>query len=177
VSSAVQNDGTFAIDRFYLGAEYAVTVTGLPGDHYMRSAKLGTLDVLEGGTFHLDSLARLGRTDRFEVTLGGDGGSVKGTVFGDADDRTVPDAAVVLIPDERRRRRPDQYRRVAADKLGNFTVRGVPPGNYSLIAWRRLEANAHLNAAYLAPYEVHGAPVAIQPGANAPVGLRVVPDR
>jgi protocatechuate 3,4-dioxygenase beta subunit len=173
-SGALVANGGFTVDRFYLGSEYTVNVSGLPGDLYLKSARLGGADVLENGVLRLNFQSA---SDLLEMMLGADGGSLKGTVYNKDSDQPVPRAKVVLVPELRRRRRLEQYRVITADDTGNFILRGIPPGPYSLFAWRKLESNAYLNADFLSSYEMEGLPLGIVSGENKPVGLRAIPDR
>ncbi|HEX4997464.1 MAG TPA: carboxypeptidase-like regulatory domain-containing protein [Terriglobia bacterium] len=167
-------EGDFGIDRFYTGSDYSVSVSGLPGDLYLKSARIGSVDILDAGVFHLNFQSA---SDLLEIALGADGGSLKGSVYAENSNRPVPGARVVLAPDPKRRNRAEQYRMIVADDVGNFVIRGIPPGAYSLFAWRRMEPNAYLNRDFLSSYEGDGSPILIQAGENKPAGLRVIPER
>jgi hypothetical protein len=174
VASGPRATGEFIIDRFYLGGDYTIEVSDLPQDLYLKSARLAGVDVLESGTFKLQFQSA---SDMLEIKLATDGGSLKGTVYAQDSDRPIARAKVVLAPDLKRRRRVDQYRTVVADDYGNFIIRGIPPGAYSLFSWKRLEANAYLNAGFMAPFEGDAQLVQIATGENKPIGLRALPER
>jgi hypothetical protein len=167
-------DGSFTVDRFYTGADYVLAVQDLPRNLYLKAARLSGMDILQTGAFHLDSQSP---SDLLEITLGADGGSLKGSVYAQENDRPIPHARVVLAPEAKRRHRPDQYRTILTDDVGNFALKGIPPGTYSVFAWKHIETNAYLNAEVLPAYEGDARVIEIAPGENRPLGLRVLTNR
>ena len=65
-------------------------------------------------------------------------------------------ATVVLVPDGERRSRPDLFRSASADDSGRFALRGIPPGDYRLLAWEDVEPGAWLEPDFLRDYERRG---------------------
>jgi hypothetical protein len=149
--------------------DYTLSVEGLPGDLYMKSAAAGTVDVLAKP---LSVNYRRLPVD-LEIQIGLDGGRVDGLVF-DRNDRLFVGAQVVLAPVAGSRSRLDRYRTGVSDENGGFTLRGVAPGEYRLFAWSSVTPYAYLNFEYMRPYESLGAPIQIQPGGNSPISLRVI---
>jgi hypothetical protein len=85
-------------------------------------------------------------------------------------------AGTILVPLSVSRFRFDRYirpQRPAPD--GQFTIRGIAPGDYKLFAWESIEPNAYLNIDYLRPYEDSGIPVHLEPNGTASVPLRAIP--
>jgi hypothetical protein len=155
---AAQRDGQFAINDVLPG-EYLLTVSGLPEDFYVRAAPV---DI------------RIPAAAPLQVLLDAGGGRVAVAVF-DRENRPLRAAQVVVVPDAARRLRPDQYRTATSDETGRVTIRGIPPGDYKLLAWESIEPNAHLNKEYLGSYEDFGIPVRIVAGENAGVAVRAIP--
>lgn len=111
------------------GDIYDLFVDNLPNDYYLSAVRLNGVDMMP---FGIDgNAASLGQP--FEVALDSRGGAVTGRVFG-TDDSLWSDARVALIPDPPIGR-VQSYREGAADENGVFTIHGVPPGRYILLAW------------------------------------------
>lgn len=107
---------------------YDVFVTGLPGDYYLASVRAAGIDARAYGL-----AASAASQVPFEIVLDARGGRVGGQVI-DAAGKPMSGATVVLIPDPVEARLQD-YREAAADEYGQFAMRGVAPGKYTLVAW------------------------------------------
>jgi hypothetical protein len=166
---SAQADGQFSVAGVTPGT-YHISISELPGDVYVKAARVGRIDVLE------EPLTIMGQAkpEPLQVQLGLDGGRITVGVV-NRQNRPFGDASVVLVPDAARRHRPDQYRLATTDETGIATMRGIPPGDYKLFAWELLEPNAHLNVEYLRPFEGFGVPVRVSPGENAGLTIRAIP--
>jgi hypothetical protein len=166
---STQADGQFRVAGVTHGT-YHVSISELPGDLYVKAARVGRVDVLE------EPLTIKGQAEPapLQILLGSDGGRITVRVV-DRQNRPFSDASVALVPDAARRHRPDQYRLATTDETGIVTIRGIPPGDYKLFAWELPEPNAHLNAEYLRPFEGFGVPVRVTPGENAALTMRAIP--
>jgi hypothetical protein len=132
---------------------------------YVRSIRLGDLDVLNGG-LHLD-----GPPDApLEIVIGTTPGWVKGVVR-NRDREPVPNVTVSLLPDLGRRARSDLYRTVSTDAAGRFTIEGVPPGDYVAFGWDGIESGDWQNPDFVALYESRGSAVRVRDNAPANVEL------
>ncbi len=166
--ATVQRDGQFTIPNVTRG-EYLLRLGGLPADAYLKAARAGNTDILEGPL-----VIGNGPPMPLQILVASDGGSLTARIL-DGEGKPSAGATVVLVPDPARRHRPDQYRTADADDTGLATIRGIPPGNYSLFAWESAEPNAYLNKDYIAGFERLGLPVRARPGENAPVRVRSIP--
>jgi hypothetical protein len=93
---------------------------------YIQSAKLADQDALHDGlSLHGPS------NDALDITLAIANSELYGVVDGD-DGIPVPGAEVKLIAQGEDA--PYVFRSVVADAKGHFVVKGVPPGNYNLVA-------------------------------------------
>ena len=164
-----QPDGEFSIPDVMPGA-YTLSVSGLPGDLYVKAARRGAVDILETQL----TVAGQSVPTPLQILLGSDGGRITAGVF-DRQGLPSSDVQVVLVPGAGRRHRPDQYRTARTDENGRATIRGIPPGPYKLFAWETGEPNAYLNAEYLSAYEGFGVPVQVKSGENPPMAVRVIP--
>ena len=170
VPSRTDADGTFTVGGV-IPFEYRVQVTGLPKNHYVRSARLGEADVL-------NALLRLDGSPRgtLEVVIGTDPGSLDAIV---RDDRQnlVPGVRVVLVPDPARRVRTDLFRTVRTDADGRIHMEGIPPGDYTLFSWEEVEEGAWQDPNFLSIYEPLGKTVRIGENGRENVELRLIPFR
>ena len=126
----VAPDGTFG-SILLPWDTHRLEVSDLPGDVYVKAAHLGPKDIL-GNSFPISGPT----TDRFEVVLSSKGGRVDGEVGNvvSGEDRPLPNAAVVLVPDAQLQR-IDLYRMTITDASGRFTIRGIAPGEYKAFAF------------------------------------------
>jgi protocatechuate 3,4-dioxygenase beta subunit len=122
---------------------------------YVKSIRLGTADVLNGG-LHLESPPN----SPLEIVISKRGGTLEGRVL-DQKRKLVSNAAVVLVPDMARRKRGDLYKSVLSDDMGRFQLRGLPPGTYKLFAWERVEDGAWHDPEFIKLYEDDGTSVRI----------------
>jgi hypothetical protein len=167
-SERTQADGQFVFKSMAPGT-YVVDVSDLPEDLYLKNARVVTTDVLEQPL-----TIQKQNPQPLQIVLGSDGGKLSVTVF-DTTQQPRTGALVVLIPDAARRHRRDQYRAVTSGEGGQAVIRGIPPGNYRVFAWKTMEPNAYLNSDYARDYEDLGIPVRIGSGNNATISVRMIP--
>ena len=170
VPSRTDPDGRFTVGAV-IPFEYRVEVTGLPRNHYVRSARLGEADVL-------NSLLRLDGPPRgmLEVDIGTDPGTLEAIVR-DERQSLVPGVRVVLVPDPARRLRSDLFRTATADADGRIRMEGVPPGDYTLFAWEEVEEGAWQDPNFLSIYQPLGRAIRIGENGRENVELRLIPFR
>jgi hypothetical protein len=166
--SSVDRNAQFALTRVEPG-DYDLSIPDLPDDSYIQSAGSDNLDILS-------KPLRVGydAPDPLRIVLGVDGGRLDGVVV-DGANRAVANAQVVLVPDANRRLSPMMFRSTTSGEDGRFTLRGIPPGDYKLFAWQRIEPNAYMNPNFLAGFEILGLPLTIQPGSAGTVTVRMIP--
>jgi uncharacterized protein (DUF2141 family) len=168
--AALAQDGNFVFRAVQPGV-YALSVTDLPNDFYLKAAIQAGADVLEKlipvGWGPQNMLGPL------EIQIGTDGGRITGAVF---DRANIPSAGalITLVPEGDARLRLDRYRTVLSASDGSFTIRGIVPGDYRLFGWDELEPNAYLNVDFMRAYLGLGTPVRIQPGQSASISLRLI---
>ncbi len=137
-------------------------------DWFLKSVTAGGRNVAEssfsvsGGAIALDLLASAN-------------GAVAEGVATNQKDEAVADAIVVAVPEARFRTHPDRYRKTSTDQRGSFTLRGLPPGDYTLFAWESVDGEAYYNPEFLKGYEGQGKVLHLGEGERKSVQLRVVP--
>jgi hypothetical protein len=145
---------------------HTVAVDQLPEGAYVKSVRMGTLDILASGF-------RIGLAPEapIEITLG-TGGSISGTM-----EKLEPGATafVVIVPDSPYRGRADLYRNTRTDSSGRYRISGIAPGNYHIFAWESVEEGAWRYADFIRRYEERGKAIHIDEGAIQTLQLQVIP--
>jgi hypothetical protein len=84
-------------------------------------------------------------------------------------------ATVVLVPEPDRRNQPHLYFNAQTDQSGRFVMRGIPPGQYALFAWERIDDGGYRDADTLRRYESLGRVLRVEGGATLTIELPVIP--
>jgi hypothetical protein len=132
---------------------------------YVKSIRLGSTDVLDNGIRLLSA-----PSTPLEIVIAARGGSLRGVVR-NSSRTTVPNATVVLVPEEMNRLRKDLFRSAVADAAGGYHIEGLPPGNYKLFAWEDVESQIWHDPAFMRVYEDMGKAVAVAEGSSQTVDL------
>ena len=127
-NSRVNADGSFDMKDVPPGS-YRLTVTASGAalsDYFAATVNLGGRDVSDSGF-------AAGESTRLDVLISSKGATVEGVVL---DDKKQPasDVKVAVFPSDNHRERSDLYRVVATGMEGHFAVRGLPPGEYRVLA-------------------------------------------
>jgi hypothetical protein len=165
----VKPDGSFQLED--VGPDrYAVSINGLPEGFYLKSVRSANLDVLAGGL----EIAG-GSPAPLDVVLSPNAGQVTGVVQ-DANQKAAPAVMVVLVPQEKERRdREAFYRTTTSDLAGQFTFKGVVPGEYRVYAWEEAEYGAWMDPDFMKPLESRGAAVSVTEGGRLAVQANLIP--
>jgi hypothetical protein len=98
------------------------------------------------------------------------GGGITGVILSSSGQRFSRRISVRL-------RSVTQGDRVATtDDKGNFSMKGVPPGEYTLFAWESVPVTAWMNSDFLARYQNRGRQVLVTLGTRMNVQLDQIPD-
>jgi protocatechuate 3,4-dioxygenase beta subunit len=168
-ASPVMADGTFTLQQ--VGRDdYRLTVSGMPRNGYIKSARFGAMDVLNDG-LRLDRAPSI----PLEIVVSPNTGIADGTVSNEKQDFS-PNVTVVLIPDGLRSNRLDLYRTTSTDAMGHFHVEGVPPGDYKVFSWDDVETGAWQDPDFIRAYEGRGKSIRItEGGTTSNIDLRLIP--
>lgn len=161
-------DGTFVI-RDVSEGKYRVHLGGFPEEFYVKSAKYAGSSVLDSGL----EVSHGGSAGTLEVELTQSGGRVDGTVL--HEQKPVPGALVVLVPDPPNRDRDEMYSSKLTDSLGRFSLLGLPPGDFKLFAWERIEGVNFRDSEFITANEGLGTSVHIQEEQPQSVQLELIP--
>jgi protocatechuate 3,4-dioxygenase beta subunit len=167
VSVDVDADGAFAIEDVPAGT-YQLAVAAkseVYRDYYVKSLTESGREVADTG-FALMGGAGL------EVLVSGKGCAIQGTVTG-ADGKPEGDADVVAIPVSGQRMRPDAYQTEKTNSRGEYSLRGLNPGQYVVVAVEGAHADLR-SADFFKRYGGMGEQVDLGEGEKKTVGLKVV---
>jgi hypothetical protein len=166
----VQGDGSFNI--LAAQGDFQVTIGGIPGNSYVKSIRMGNVDIMSGG------LQVNGPPDnQIEVLIGTDGGEVTGAVVNDRLE-PMPNVVVAVVPDSPLlRKRFDLYRSGTTDFAGKFRLLNLSPGTYKLFSWEYADADAWQDAQFLQVYESFGKTLTVREGSTQETQLKVAPLR
>jgi 5-hydroxyisourate hydrolase-like protein (transthyretin family) len=145
---------------------YKIAVMELPPNVYVKAARLGTADILDG-TVTVDD----GTIGTIQLEFGTNTGEIEGSIL-DKEMKPVKAMQAVLIPEKRSRR--DLYKTVTTGDDGRFSLIGITPGTYKLFAWEDLEANAYYDGEVLRQYEAQGKAVVVTESGKAQVELKPI---
>lgn len=117
----------------------------------------------------------VGSAAELEVFLGTDGGAFDATVS--RDDKPLSDATVVLLPDEPSRRNLETVRRANMNDAGHVAFKDVPPGDYFVIAWEKIEEGAWFDPAVVKAAQTGALKVSIAAKDSQHAALKALPPR
>lgn len=137
---------------------------------YVKSMRLGDVDVLNGGL-------RLGSQPdgALDVVVGANPGTIEGRVLNARED-PVPSVTVTLFADPAPNRiyRTDMYKTTSTDTAGRFQLQGLPPGDYKVFAWEGIEYGSWMDTNFLRDYENWGQTIRVEEGKTQSVNLPLI---
>jgi hypothetical protein len=150
------------------GEKASVQVTGLPETAYVADIRQGDLSVYDSG------VELNGSMEPLRVLVESQGGSLEGTV---RNKQRQPESrvTVVLVPPAERRQNPALYRTRVTNDAGHFEMRGIPPGTYTVFAWKSVLPTAWMNAEFLATYLDRGQVINITSASPSNLELESIP--
>jgi len=163
----VSADGTFVLKNV-ADDIYDVFVAGLPQNYYLKAARCGNDEVLDAGFRPQRDAQR-----DLELTLSPGGGRIEGVVSQEQG-KAFEGAFVVLIPELGRRNQARLYKTANTDKLGQFELRGIPPGDYKLFAWENPDSVPYRDPDFLQVYDKSGEPVHVTEGGGYIAALKLI---
>ncbi len=165
-NAITESDGRFVMEDVASG-RYLVRVDRVSDDYLKRVRFAGyelpdqMIDVAGAPEGSLDLLLSA-RAGRIEGVATGDDGEVRlGTT-------------VVLIPEGNTPGKAWFYKTSSIDQNGNFTLRGITPGEYLLLAWESLEQYEYYNPDLVRRFESRAERVVIEEGSQLNLSLRII---
>ena len=167
VHARVESDGSFTLNA-PPDMPLRVSVYGQSQDSYLKAVTYGGVDYLEDGF-----TARAGIAATLEVTLSSRGAHVQGSVI-NAEGLPAVGVCVVLVPDGKHRTRLSLYKEAQTDQRGQFLLRGISPGDYTLFSWNEVEVGAWEDPDFLKAFEDRGEKVTVQEGEAKSINLTAI---
>jgi hypothetical protein len=149
-------------------ARYTFQIAGLPATAYVADIRQGGTSVMDNGFVHDQSAAPV------QIVVDANGATLQGTVV-NSDGKPAANATVVLVPPQARRQNALLYKNVTTNETGSFTLRGVPPGPYTIFAWESVPPGAWQNAEFISRYEARGQQISLSALSVAEIQLGVIP--
>jgi len=165
----VAADGTFQWVDVPAG-NYYVQMAGDNGageGWYLKSVLAGGRDVNDSG------IAINGGLVALDLVASAKGGLIEGAV---TDHKGVPmaNAVVVAVPEARVRARMDRYGKTVSDQSGHFSLRGLRPGLYTVLAWESVDGDAYYNPEFLKVYEARGVALRVGDGERKSLSVEAI---
>jgi len=113
--------------RLRPGEPYTVSAANLPNDDYLKDVRT------DGHSIERNQLTGSGPHQQIEIVISTAGGHIEGVVWDQKDQPAS--VSVLLIPDSAHRTYFDLFRKAHSNREGKFTLRGVPPGTYTVLAF------------------------------------------
>ncbi len=167
-NAAIKEDGAILF-REVAPAPYRVTVNRLPNSLYIKSIHWGTVEITDT---QLDLTNGVPPRTDLSIVLGADAGHLEGIVTNDKSE-PCDNVRIALIPTSGHRSRPF-YKFPNTDATGKYTINGVAPGTYKLLAFDDLDPNAVVyDPDFLRPYEANAKVVEVAPGDKKSADLKL----
>jgi hypothetical protein len=151
-------------------ARYSLQLSGLPETAYVA-------DIRQGGTTIFDAGLTVGNQPgaSIDIVVDVNGATIEGSVQG-ADKKPFPNATVVAVPPANHRQNAMMYKTAQTDDKGSFSMKGVPPGEYTIFAWESVPSTAWMNSEFLSKYQAHGRLIVATPGTRVDTQPELIPD-
>jgi hypothetical protein len=114
-------------------------------------------------------------TGTLNILFSPNGGELNGKVSNDKG-VAFPGATVLLYPEEQHMSRPDLYHAAKTDQNGEFSIHGIAPGTYRLLAWDWVEPGALYDPEFLKNFDNDAQTTRIEKGGEYDVTLILTPD-
>ena len=152
-----------------------------PGNYSVQISEASTMpdwflkSVTAGGHDGLDfGFSMSGGSVTLDVLASGNGAFAEGVVTGRKDE-AVADVVVIAVPEARFRNHPERYHKAVTDQSGRFSLRGLPPGDYTLYAWESVEGEEYYSPEFVKLYEGQGKTLRLSEGERKSLQIKVIP--
>jgi len=165
--SGVSQDGNFEL-KDVTGGSYQLVVGAKSNnlrDYITKSVNLDGRDVADSGFIVSPGTA-------LDVVISAKGATIEGTVL-DSKGKPAARVTVLDVPSTEHRKRRDLYQRDTTDELGHFSLGGLNPGKYTVLAFEDLEDDVH-QPEFLKTYEGRGEHVQLDEGARTSIVVNLI---
>jgi protocatechuate 3,4-dioxygenase beta subunit len=137
-------------------------------DLFLKTTAAGNRDVGDAG------ISVNGGVVVLDLVASANGGVVDGVAV-DAKGDPVANALIVVVPEMRLRGRVERYRKTVSDQSGRFSLHGIQPGDYTVLAWESMDGEAYYNPEFLKDYEGQGSSLRVNEGDRKGMRVEVIP--
>jgi hypothetical protein len=134
----------------------------------LKTTAAGNRDVGDAG------ISVNGGVVELNLVASANGGVVDGVAV-DAKGDPVANALIVAVPEMRLRGRVERYRKTVSDQSGRFSLHGIQPGDYTVLAWESMDGEAYYNPEFLKGYEGQGSSLRVNEGDRQGMRVEVIP--
>ncbi len=159
-------DGSFTFNNVPAGT-HILQFTPLPPGYFLKSN--GPADLLDTGV----TVSNGQSPAPAELTLSPNSAQITGTVAGDQ--MPAAGALVVLVPQGTRKGRENFSKRSSADQSGHFTMKGITPGEYKIVAFEIADRSLLSDPEFVVRFEDRGETVHLSEGDAVSVTLEAIP--
>lgn len=159
-------DGSFTFCNVPDG-KYLIEINPLPQGYFLKSNS--TADFIEDGISISNSLS----PPTLDFTLSSDAPQVTGSVL--MEDMPAAGAWVVLTPQGSRRNQTRFSKRAISDSSGRFSIKGIVPGDYKILAFQVVERNSLADPDFLERFEDRGESIHLREGDAPNLSLDAIP--
>jgi Carboxypeptidase regulatory-like domain len=166
--SPVSSDGSFEL-RDAQTERYQVVIGSSSSslrDYFTKAVEVNGHDMIDSG-FEIQSGISL------DIIVSANGATIEGIVT-NKKGNPVPGAAVVSIPSAEHHLRRDLYEQEKTNANGHFSLRGLSPGEYSILAFEDLDEDFR-QPNFLKSYEGISEKVQVGEGDNKSIDLKLIP--
>jgi hypothetical protein len=150
---------TFSVDRVFADRYRLDVRAGLPPTAYVADVRRAGASVFDEGFDISDS------ANPIQIVVDTDGQTVTGIVT-NSKGEPLDQGTVVLIPPDGQRKNMLRYKTGVIDATGHFTIRGVPPNRYTVLAWESIFPSTWMNEKAMAKYADRAKPLTVTPGSR-----------
>jgi hypothetical protein len=162
-------DGTFTIPNVP-ESQYSIFIEPSEPNAYVGALLQGRDDILDRG------IVKVAQTspDSLEALIQTPASTIRGTVLA-SPEQLAGGIMVTVVPEEGRHENLSLYKRAIAIN-GTFSIAGVPPGKYRVLAWERIPDGAEQNAEFMEAYRSRGIEVLATAGSTSLIEVRLTPE-
>jgi hypothetical protein len=136
-------------------------------DYFVKAVNLDGRDVSGSG------FTGTGTGQVLDIVVSPNGATIEGVVLDD-NDRPASYIKVVAIPDPKRRERHDLYQEATTDLRGHFSLRGLNPGEYRIMALDE-DIDVITDPAFVSSHESMGDTIKVEEGERKSIVLKLAP--
>ena len=161
----IEDDLSFTIKNVF-DTEYVLNMQSAGEGVYVRSAQCGEIDLLA-------EPLRPG-CGEINITLSANGAKLMGTLL-DSEQKPIPEATIVLVPENQTRFISGQPAMTSTGKDGAFEIKGIRTGRYIALAFESMESGTAWDPEYIKRFIAQGKSIQISEGEKLTVELKLIP--